>query len=497
MSEVEHVTGAVVPYIPYPVPVPLPTLTGTTCCIALDHGWIPYVIGAAKALANTSTWRSSDAATVAAVVSSAHALLDQLMSACDCEGPQGPPGQTGQTGATGSQGQPGQTGAQGGPGSPGSPGAQGLGASISIGAVTNTSAATDLHFTAQPLAIGANVVDYVLSGNLQDNDTNPYTPPAPPSSASICDVSETISLQVESYFQDFINEYANQATLSSNIGAIAGGLLSTVPGIGPLGAALISAVTGMLATTVSNINAEFTTDTKTKIREALYCIMNDANTKIYSASIQAAWSIKVNGLTYPPVASNFAQIFANFINSLDVTKMSAIGSYASIGSGNCVAYDCPLPYPWQLVIDFRTLNVAAYTNGVAPYMVQDASLGFGQFPLYNGNIGFILNMAPGAADTVINYAALTMFLDPAFMVAGHGFGVTQYCDNLTLVTAIPTSGLNTYTASGLSVPMRCYGSFSGQISIGYSGQAPYNGGSGNGYYQKLVLAGTGTKPSVS
>jgi hypothetical protein len=77
----DHLPGAITPYVPYRTPVPVPTLTGTDVCIKIDEGWIPYIVGVAKALTVNSTWKSSDLATVQAAVKAANDLLDALIGA--------------------------------------------------------------------------------------------------------------------------------------------------------------------------------------------------------------------------------------------------------------------------------------------------------------------------------------------------------------------------------------------------------------------------------
>ena len=79
MSE-PHLPSAIVPFVPFPTPVSPPGVGAldNPICLTISADWIPYVLGALKALAMDSTWASSDPVAVKAAVQSANDLLDAI-----------------------------------------------------------------------------------------------------------------------------------------------------------------------------------------------------------------------------------------------------------------------------------------------------------------------------------------------------------------------------------------------------------------------------------
>lgn len=73
--------GAIVPSTPFRSPVPIPTLGTGDVTVTFDQAWLPYIIGACKALVAASTWDPPTQTDVANTIFAAYDLLKTLSGA--------------------------------------------------------------------------------------------------------------------------------------------------------------------------------------------------------------------------------------------------------------------------------------------------------------------------------------------------------------------------------------------------------------------------------
>ena len=83
-----HKPSAILPFQPYPRPTPVPMVSGVVpsadsdpVFIQLSSHWLPYVIGACKALVQDSTWCATSTDLIDSAVSIANDLLAYLSGA--------------------------------------------------------------------------------------------------------------------------------------------------------------------------------------------------------------------------------------------------------------------------------------------------------------------------------------------------------------------------------------------------------------------------------
>lgn len=82
-----NVSGAVLPYVPYPNPVPVIVAApgdAPLVCLQINADWIPYIAGACKAFLAASTWDSDDENVVATMQENAQDLIDMLAALEAC-----------------------------------------------------------------------------------------------------------------------------------------------------------------------------------------------------------------------------------------------------------------------------------------------------------------------------------------------------------------------------------------------------------------------------
>lgn len=577
----QNIPDAIESYVPYPRPVEVP-LVGSAVpgvhdspvvCVQISALWLPYVVGAIKALTVDSTWKASDLALIPQATKAANELLDLIQNS-DCSGGgvvqfrlsgdctiqysndggdswfdmpsldacyvKGVALTELSSGSTPTASVDSSRIIQLGIPTPlngtnGADGANGLtpdfveatATALAAGATPTAVITADLPSvgsTTIPLhlalgipagAAGAAGSSGVVSvANVDQDKSLPDTivydtgthiltlkrpgagySPDPPSTASICDVSETIGNDVLGRITDFINAEIAAGLLYSNVGQIAGYVAGAIPVLGDIGAALLSGVFNAAGLTSADFNAAYTTDVKTAIKKDLYCVMETLATKKYTTSVQDGWSAAVLAEPSSVIPDSIRTIISDIIASLDPLKMAVIGSYAVVGSGSCGGYSCS-SYDWDLFIDLRSGH-----SGVGILSPTDGSdLGSQGYGYTSGHnvMDMYVDWYGGDSTTIIEAYELAFVINSpggAYVAAVINNG--SYIYNDTSVTT--SSGIQYSDHSGLSVNPYIASDAAGSLRI-LVGQSYANWNpppDGRFSVVSIALHGHGTPPRLT